>query len=136
MAEDDWEEGPGVKGAPVAVAGTITFSALSVLHGGPHTVCSMLEGLYLSVLDISSEGRSTKAPPPSVRKARMQRSSQLGPQLEYEHDIAEHVKPMVLGLQNLFFQPTSGIIRQYNERVTAADVHAICKYFVPNIMVE
>ena len=114
----------------------MSYSAFSVLHGGAHTVCSMLEGLYLSVLDISTDGHSTRHPPTSVSKARIQRSEQRTQQLEDEHAIAPKFKLLVLSLRDLFFPSTSDLMRGYNRKATAAEVHELCKGFMPDIEID
>ena len=136
MTKADWGKRPSDEGAPNRITGTMSFSARSVLGGGAHTVSSMLEGLYLSVLDISTDGYSSRHSPSSVSEAKMLRSKQLEQQLEFEHAIAEHVKPLVLILRDLFFQPTSVTLRLYNEEVTAEDVHERCMSIIPDIKLD
>ena len=133
MSEDDWtakrhSEG----GAPDKITGTMLYSPLSVLDGGAHTVCSMLEGLYLSVLYISTDGKAGnfRNPPRTIARAKEQRLTQLFQRQDDERFMAEKLRPLLLNLRDLFYQPGSGIIRGYNVQVTPDDVRKVCKEFV------
>ena len=91
-------------GAPNKITGTMLYSPLSVLDGGAHTVCSMLEGLYLSVLYISTDGKAGifRNPPRTVQRAKEQRLTQLLLRQDDEHFMAESLRPLLLNLRDLF----------------------------------
>lgn len=138
MSEDDWTKRHSEGGAPNVITGTMLYSPLSVLQGGPHTVCSMLEGLYLSVLYISTGGRAGnfRNPPRTIKRATEQRLCQLLIRQDDEHVMAEMLRPLVLKLQHLFYQPGPDSIRTYCVKVTPGDVRKVCKEFVSTIEVD
>ena len=122
-------------GAPNKITGTMLYSPLSVLDGGAHTVCSMLEGLYLSVLYISTDGKAGifRNPPHTIQRAKEQRLTQLLLRQDDEHFMAESLRPLLLNLRDLFYQPGPGIIRGYNDQVTPDDVHNVCQQVVSTV---
>ena len=52
----NWDR-PKSAGNVIGITGTVLWASLSVLEGGQHTVSSMLEGLFLSALSISCNGK-------------------------------------------------------------------------------
>ena len=139
MSKDDWtKKRHSDGGAPNLITGTMLYSPLSVLDGGAHTVCSMLEGLYLSVLYISTDGKAGnfRILPRTIERAKEQRLTQLLERQDDERFMAEELRPLLLNLRDLFYQPGSGIIRGYNVQVTPDDVREVCKEFVSTIDIE
>ena len=140
MSKEDWtKKRHSEGGAPNVFTGMMMYSPLSVLRGGAHTVCSMLEGLYLSVLHISTDGRAGnfRKSPGTINRAIQQRMCQLLMNQDDEHVMAVMLRPLVLKLQNLFYQPNPNpnSTRTYCVKVTPDDVRKVCKEFAPTIKV-
>ena len=139
MSKDDWtQKRQSDGGAPNNITGTMLYSPLSVLDGGIHTVCSMLEGLYLSVLHISTDGKAAnfRNPPPTIQRAKEQRLTQLLQRQDDEQFMADMLRPLLLNLRDLFYQPVPDTMRSYNVQVTPDDVRKVCKEFAPAIEVD
>lgn len=106
-------------------AGTVLWTPLSVLEGGQHSVSSILEGLFISALSISCNGkldlRHDMNPDRLQYCAYLRRGHMTTPALCELPCIESHLKPLIIGLHNLFYplsdsvDPTSQI---YNTRVT------------------
>ena len=136
--KDDWTKRHSDGGAPNTITGTMLYSPLSVLDGGAHTVCSMLEGLYLSVLYISTDGKAGifRNPPRTIQRAKEQRLTQLLLRQDDEHLMDEKLRPLLLNLRDLLYQPGSGITRTYNQDVTPDDVHNVCQKVVSTVKLD
>ena len=136
--KDDWTKRHSDGGAPNKITGTMLYSPLSVLDGEAHTVCSMLEGLYLSVLFISTDGKAAnfRKPPRTIESAKQQRLTHLLLRQDDEHLMHETLRPLLLNLRDLFYQPGSALTRTYNQDVTPDDVHNVCQKVVPIVELD
>lgn len=104
---------------------------LSVLRGQPHTVSSMLEGLFLSVYNIASDG---KLPHYLKGNAKLldwevyRGGTLMRMQLPKEPSIICSLRPLVDELHDLFWLRVEGSsARLYSENVTVASFQAACQ---------
>ena len=104
---------------------------LSVLQGQPHTVSSMLEGLFLSVYNIACDG---KLPHHLKGNAKLlewevyRRGTLTRMQLPKEPSIIRSLRPLIDELHDLFYPRIEGSsARLYSENVTVASFQAACQ---------
>lgn len=94
-------------GTVIGFTGTLLWAPLSVLQGNEHSVSSMLEGLFISVLSISCNGRLyawDNMNPDRLHDCAFKRRGHLTSPILYEQDtIQEHLKPFIEALHNLFY---------------------------------
>jgi hypothetical protein len=105
------------------ITGTLIAAPLSVLRGEPHTVSSMLEGVFLSVLSIACEGKITgyDLMTDKIKKWEYTRAGALQRlELPEEDETVDHLKPLVHSLHDLFYpMPVDGSkTRGYCQTVT------------------
>jgi hypothetical protein len=123
------------------ITGTLKWAPLSVLDLMAHKVSSQLEGLFLSVLSISCDGKLPSddfvASSVAVWKD-FRQGAMVNPTLRESSRIASHLGGLVGKLHNLFYppplppgaQPSQGIgtvqMRSYRVDVAAREVQDIC----------
>ena len=93
-------------GQPLNITGTLLWAPLSVLEGEPHTVSSMLEGLFLSVLSISCRGKLTGHGESSgnlVWWSILRRGALSRHELPEQKHVQRVLLPLVSGLHSLFW---------------------------------
>jgi hypothetical protein len=137
MDVDDWDASYVLEGYMTAVMGTARFAAISVLQGGPHSLSSMLEGLFYSILYICSAGRLPEQWPlkqsrcsrlwADVRLGSMWQKKDARSQFLSWEAVTEHVG-LLSALCQLFFGPGRGCC--YRKDVTAEQFCAVCEPFV------
>ena len=118
------------------ITGTLLYAPLSVLRGEPHTVSSQLEGLFLSVLNLSCNG-NTHARDIRSHKLEMWEIFRHGAltrlQLLESKIIFPHLRPLVHALHDLFYPEEAGAIcRRYRKNVSPSEVRAICQRVCSN----
>ena len=116
------------------ITGTVLWAPLSVLEGEQHSVSSMLEGLFISALSLSCNGkldlRHDMNPEHLRRCAFLRRGHLTTPVLFELPRIESHLKPLIFGLHNLFYPPCNkeGIkSRVYNTQFTVELVQGVCE---------
>ncbi len=114
------------------ITGTLTAAPLSVLRGEPHSVSSMLEGVFLSVLSIACKGRIAgyELTTDNLKTWEYTRAGALQLlELPEEEKIVKHLKPLVHSLHDLFYpMPVDGSkTRRYCTTVTAPAFRAACQ---------
>ena len=137
----DWAEPRSAPDSPMSVnvwriTGTLLYAPLSVLRGEPHTVSSQLEGLFLSVLNLSCNGNTHAR---GIRSHELDfwealRSGALTRlQLMESNRIFPHMKPLVHALHDLFYPWEAGAkCRRYRQDVSPSEVRAICQRVCSN----
>ena len=113
------------------ITGTVLWAPLSVLEGGQHSVSSMLEGLFISALSISCNGkletRHDMNPNRLQHCAYLRRGHLCKPKLpELSASVQRHLSPLIAGLHNLFYPLGQENFRGNNCRVTVQMVHDVC----------
>ena len=135
MASNGWQR-PRSANSLSSITGTVLWAPLAVLEGEQHSESSMLEGLFISSLSISCNGKlaGRHAMRPSQLKlcARLRRGQLTRPELDELPNIAPHLKPLILPLHDLFYPKAlpQGFplkARTYNTEVTTHMVQALCK---------
>lgn len=112
------------------ITGTLIAAPLSVLRGEPHSISSMLEGVFLSVLSIACKGKITGYQLTTDKKWEITRAGALHRlQLVEETMIVDHLKPLVHSLHDLFYpMPVDGSkMRGYCTAVTVPAFQAACQ---------
>ena len=126
----DWPTRPVRPGTVSDFSGTLVWAPLSVLQGSEHSVSSMLEGLFISVLSISCNGRlyaRDEMNPDRLHDSAFKRRGHLTSTILYErHTIQEHLKPLIQALHNLFYPVQDAEGRGYNTQVTVKQVQGVC----------
>ena len=104
---------------------------ISVLQGQPHTVSSMLEGLFLSVYNIACDGKlphCLKGNSKPLDWEIYRRGSLTDMQLPEEPSIICSLRPLVDELHDLFWPRVEGSsLRSYSKNVTVASFQAACQ---------
>ena len=128
----NWDR-PRCAGTLSGITGTVLWAPLSVLEGGQHSVSSMLEGLFISALSISCNGkldsRHDMNPGRLRHCAHLRRGHLCTPALSELSSIESSLKPLITGLHDVFYplqdseDPT---YRNYNTKVTVGLVHDVC----------
>ena len=135
MASNGWQR-PRSANSLSSITGTVLWAPLAVLEGEQHSESSMLEGLFISSLSISCNGKlaGRHAMRPSQLKlcARLRRGQLTRLELDELPNIAPHLKPLILPLHDLFYPKAlpQGFplkARTYNTEVTRHMVQALCK---------
>lgn len=89
------------------ITGTVLSAALSVLEGKQHSLSSMLEGLFISALSISCDGklhlRHKMKPDQLSLCASLRRGHLTSPRLAELDDVKLHLRPLITGLHDLFY---------------------------------
>ena len=121
-------------GALEAITGTMMFAPYAVLCGESHTVSSCLEGLFISIVSISCDGRM-HGQSQSGRQDRVVwqgvRLAQFGlPQMRDKANVAPHLWPLVTRLHDLFWSVTNSRQRSHQANVTPEKVQAVCQEFL------
>jgi len=122
-------------GALEAITGTMMFAPYAVLCGECHTVSSCLEGLFISIVSISCDGRM-HGQSNSGRQDRIVwqgiRLAQFGlPQMRDEaRNMAPHLWPLVTRLHDLFWSVANRRQRIHQTNVTPEMVQAVCQAFL------
>ena len=129
----DWER-PGSANSLTGITSTVLWAPLSVLEGAQHSVSSMLEGLFISALSISCNGkldlRHAMQPDHLVHCAILRRGHLTTPTLLELSHIASHLQPLIMGLHNLFYpldKSPNPKFRGYNTQVPGASVQDVCR---------
>ena len=127
-----------------AITGTPMFAAASTLAGGAHTISSMCEGLFLSILFSSSGGNLPDAE--GFNKglslqllANLRRGSFSCSTPKDVWGVAKDVAPLILKLHSLFWPYASGndsSITMYREDVTTQEIMDACLNFAQTADVE
>ncbi len=75
---------------------------LSTLQGYAHTISSMLDGVFISVLSIGCIGKEFDLASSSVSECQtFCRAIMAGPKLSEQERLALHLLPLVMGLHDL-----------------------------------
>lgn len=112
------------------------YAPYSVLNGGPHTVSSQLEGLFMSLLGVSCNGRISGRDLTNVGDRNSwialrlaQFGSVRGIFLPNAY-IAPHLEPLVTNLHALFWKLEEGSLQRiFQSNVTAANFIKVCELF-------
>ena len=121
-----------------SITGTLLYAPLSVLRGEPHTVSSQLEGLFLSVLNLSCNGNTHARGIPSHKLEIWEvfrNGALIRLQLMESNIIFPHLKPLVHALHDLFYprpREAGAKCRQYRQDVRPSEVKAICQHICNN----
>ena len=116
----------------IGITGTILWAALSVLEGEQHSLSSMLEGLFISALSISCNGKlhlRHAMKPELPLCANLRRGRLTSPKLAELPNVATNLQPLIIGLHNLFYplnRPNDSF-RVYNTEVTLECVQGISR---------
>jgi len=128
--DGNWDR-PRPADAVNGITGTILWAPLSVLEGRQHTVSSMLEGLVISALSISCNGKLDLRHDMNSTRLRhcacLRRGHLSAPALSELPRIETHLKPLVTGLHNLFYPLQDLEFRSYNTKVTVESVQGVCE---------
>ena len=122
-------------GALEAITGTMMFAPYAVLCGECHTVSSCLEGLFISIVSISCNGRM-HGQSKSGRQDRVVwqgiRLAQFGaPQMRDAANVAPHLWPLVTQLHDLFWSTNNNSRQRIHQAdVTPKKVQAVCQAFL------
>ena len=134
MSFGQWDK-PRSAGTLNGITGTVLWAPLSVLEGGQHSVSSMLEGLFISALSISCDGkldsRHDMKPARLRHCARLRRGHLITPTLSELPKIDSHLKPLINGLHDLFYplQDSEDLkSRAYRTQVTVDMVQGVCEH--------
>ncbi|KAA6422365.1 MAG: hypothetical protein FRX49_07541 [Trebouxia sp. A1-2] len=102
----NWDR-PRCAGTLSGITGTVLWAPLSVLEGGQHSVSSMLEGLFISALSISCNGkldsRHDMNPGRLRHCAHLRRGHLCTPALSELSSIESSLKPLITGLHDVFY---------------------------------
>lgn len=114
------------------ITGTLIAAPLSVLRGEPHSVSSMLEGVFLSVLSIACKGKIAgyELMTDNIKRWEYTRAGALQRlELPEEDGILDHLKPLVHSLHDLFYpMPVDGSkTRGYRTNVTVPVFRDACQ---------
>jgi hypothetical protein len=127
---------PSLTGSPEAITGTMLYAPYSVLNGGPHTVSSQLEGLFISLLGVSCNGRIRGRDLANVGDRnswiahRLAQFSSVRGIFLHNAQIAPHLEPLVTRLHALFWKlEEGGSQRLFQSNVNAADFIKVCELF-------
>lgn len=143
MASNGWRR-PRSANSLSSITGTVLWAPLAVLEGEQHSESSMLEGLFISSLSISCNGKlaGRHAMRPSQLKhcARLRRGQLTRLELDEFPNIEPHLKPLILPLHDLFYPKAlpQGFplkARTYNTEVTTQMVQELCKSVSPDLVV-
>ena len=145
----DWTQQVDQDGnSPAAVLANITgtplWAPLSVLEGNAHSVSSVLEGLFISILSISCEekinGYKLAGSMTIPKWATFRRGAMTGPVLAEakERLICRLWLQFVCGLLDLFYplRAMQSSVRDYRRDVIGEEVRAVCKLFSPEILLQ
>jgi hypothetical protein len=130
---------PSPTGSVRQITGTPLYAPLSILCGEPHTESSMLEGLFISLLDRCSDGKLvdrhdmdfTDLP----RAQRARRGSLTGARLGELDHIPAPLQSFIQSLHDLFYPmaPSSRVLRKYRTDVRFLEVHTVCRRYNENV---
>lgn len=102
----NWDR-PQSAGTLSGVTSTVLWAPLSVLEGAQHSVSSMLEGLFISALSISCNGKLDSRHDMDPNRLRycatLRRGHLTTPALCELPCVESHLKPLIIGLHNLFY---------------------------------
>lgn len=127
-----WER-PRAASSLTGITGTVLWAALSVLDGEQHSLSSMLEGLFISALSISCNGklhlRHAMKPDQLALCACLRRGHLTSPKLAELPNVATHLRPLIIGLHNLFYplDRSTDSFRAYSTEVTLESVQGVCR---------
>ena len=117
----------------IGITGTILWAALSVLEGEQHSLSSMLEGLFISALSISCNGKLHLRHAMSCQSClfvpNLRRGHLTSPKLAELLNVATNLQPLIIGLHNLFYplnRPNDSF-RVYNTEVTLECVQGVSR---------
>jgi len=124
------------------ITGTLLWAPLSVLERNAHSVSSMLEGLFISILSISCEekidGYKLAGSMTISNWATFRRGAMTGRVLSEvtERLICSELLQFICGLQDLFYplRDLLSSLRGYRKDVTGEEVRNLCKSFRPEIL--
>ena len=130
MAHNGWKR-PRSANSLTSITGTVLWAPLSVLEGAQHSESSMLEGLFISALSISCNGklamRHAMKPNMLLQCAFLRRGHLQRPELCELPHITHHQRPLIRALHDLFY-PKNGKFRGYNTEVTTKMVQDVCTW--------
>lgn len=121
------------------ITGTVLWAALSVLEGEQHSLSSMLEGLFISALSISCNGklhfRHAMKPDQLAFCAKLRRGHLTSPKLAELPHVVTHLQPLIIGLHDLFYPlaRSSDKYRAYSTKVTLESVQGVCRRVCSNL---
>ena len=128
----DWRERRRSSSMPTTITGRRLFAAISVLEGGPHSLSSMYEALFHSILFICSDGQQPRSPGyvDSLRKWSDDRRDgmQWAPDMHGWGVQPQHVA-LIRALHELFY-PATALDRRYRIDVTLEEFAAACDPFI------
>ncbi len=129
----NWER-PRSANILTGITGTVLWAPLSVLEGAQHSLSSMLEGLFISALSISCNGklqlRHAMKPDQLSHCAVLRRGHLTAPKLFELKHIASHLQPLISSLHDLFYpldNSPNPRFRAYDTTVTIDSVQGICR---------
>lgn len=129
----EWESHPpSPNSVPFKITGTALYLPEDILRGGPHSVSSQLEGLFISMLSLSCDGKlfgrqdSNRVSLQSwaaMRGGAFRRDT-----LGEEGAIADHLKAFIHDLHDLFYPPCTNNAggRYHCLGVTTKMFQAVC----------
>jgi len=137
-----FDDMPSPTGRVDTITGTPMFAATSTLAGEAHTISSMCEGLFLSILFSSSGGNLPDAEGfckgLSLQLSANLRRGTFSPSPPKDvWGVAEDVAPLILKLHSLFWPSGNDLsVMRYRQDVTTQDVMDACLKFAQVAGVE
>ena len=139
---ESFDDMPSPTGRVDAITGTPMFAAASTLTGGAHTISSMCEGLFLSILFSSSGGNLPDAEGlnkglslqllANLRRGTFSRSTP-----KDVWGVAKQVAPLILKLHSLFWPSGNDLSTVvYRKDVTTQEIMDACLSFAQIVDVE
>lgn len=130
------ELGAAVPTGLSGITGTLLWAPHSVLVGGPHTMSSQLEGLFMSVVYIAADGHVHGRHSPFQTDleawAARRRAQFGGEQLLNMNSVCPALRPIVQRLHDLFWPFARGeVMRRYRRDVTCKEVLQACLAVCP-----
>lgn len=113
------------------ITGTLMWAAFSALHREPHSISSDLEGLFISLVYISMDGKGWRGGSyldNSLEAWQSRRLAQFANRsMENQGFVAEHLRGLVASLHGLFWPlGAAGWMRNYRSDVTVQEVQEVC----------
>ena len=128
----DWTGCPSPDSKMTNITGTPLFAAVSVLQNGPHSISSMLEGLYYSMLHVCRGGslpdEAKHGRPGSWACYRRGMFMDNVPMSAF--DVADQFVPFILELHGLFWQRLDEDCCKYVKTISVEAFQAVCSKYI------
>ena len=124
-----------VSSSGAGLAGTIMYMGEAVLSGQPDTISTQLEGLFISLLSLSCDGKLAGRRLLSIMPVSVWALTRSGAlrcmHLPEDPDIAPKLQPLVRRLHGLFYPMVQGCNQRiHNEAVQPSEFQSVCPNFI------